>query len=502
MTSPSLVRRGEARPSRGKTTELIDIDGASLSCADIAALADRRNGARLTAQGRARAAASQRFAEEVAGARPVYGYSTGVGANRGILVADLAAHARALLRSHATAAGPPRQARRVRAMLAVRLNQLAAGGSGVSAPVLDALEAMLAGDALPEVREHGSIGTADLAALAVTALTLSGQASSAIPLPESVTATVDFGPHDAVPFLSSNAATIADAALACVELASLMRAQVVIAGLTCSAVSGNPEAFAEAVERVTPFAGAQQVCRWMRALLTGSGAPARIQDPFGLRTLPQVLGPSLDALARLDEVIVRFANAPSENPVFLAPGGAAGPAGFAHHGGFHTAYLALALDTALIAIAQSATLALARTTMLADPEFTGLPPFLGDGAPGSSGVMMLEYVSASALADLRGAAPASLQTVVLSQGAEEDASFASLAARQALDAAQNLRVVQACELVAAVRALRSRGITPASEQLGRALAACAELPDSLADRNLTADIEAAERILDALAEIL
>jgi histidine ammonia-lyase len=481
---------------------LIDIDGASLSCADIAALADRTDRARLTAQARARAADSHRFAREVGSERPVYGYSTGVGANRGILVADLAEHAQALLRSHATSAGPPRSDRRVRAMLAVRLNQLAAGGSGVSGPILDALEAMLAADALPVVREHGSIGTADLAALAVTALTLSGQAPAANPLPHAITDAVAFGPHDAVPFLSSNAATIGDGALACVELAALLRAHVVAAALTCVAVGGNLEAFAEVVERVTPFAGARQVCRWMRTLLTGSGEAARIQDPFGLRTLPQVLGPSLDALVSLDDVIVRLANAPSENPVFIAPRGDAAPAGFAHHGGFHTAYLAIALDTALIAIAQSAALALARTTMLTDPEFTGLPPFLGDGKPGSSGVMMLEYVSASALAGLRGAAPASLQTVVLSQGAEEDASFASLAARQALDAAQDLRVVLACELVAAVRALRSRRITPASDRLARALSACAGLPDDLPDRDLTADIEAAGQVLDTLAGIL
>ncbi|MGZ4594665.1 MAG: aromatic amino acid lyase, partial [Actinomycetes bacterium] len=134
---------------------------------------------------------------------------------------------------------------------------------------------------------------------------------------------------------------------------------------------------------------------------------------------------------------------------------------------------------------------------------TGLPPFLGDGTPGASGVMVLEYVAASALGDLRAAAtPAGLQTVVLSRGVEEDASFASLAARQATGAVGNLRILLACELVSAVRALRSRGITPASAPLACALATCADLPDSLADRDLSGDVQLAAQLLPTLAELV
>ena len=166
-------------------------------------------------------------------------------------------------------------------------------------------------------------------------------------------------------------------------------------------------------------------------------------------------------------------------------------------------YLTTALDAAVITVAQSAKLALARLTTLNDPSFTGLAPFLGDGTPGMSGVMVLEYVAASALGDLRAAAtPAGLQAVVLSRGVEEDASFASLAARQATSAVGNLRIMLACELVAAVRALRLRGISPASEPLARALAACADLPGGLEDRNLSGDVQLAEQVLPVLAELV
>jgi histidine ammonia-lyase len=476
---------------------VVRIDGAHLSCADVAAVAHRRRGIVLTGDVQERVERSHRFARRISGERTVYGISTGVGANRDIDIVDPGGHARALLRSHATSAGPLRAAERVRAMLVVRLNQLAVGGSGASPAVLRGLAAMLAADALPRVREHGSIGTSDLTALATTALALAGEAPTTNPLP----ATVEFGAHDALPFMSSNAAAIGDAALACTELQALARACVVVAGLTYTAVDGNPEAFADVVEQVTPFHGARQVCRWMRSLTSTATPPARIQDPFGLRAFPQAHGAVLDALSQLDTVVRGLANAPSENPVVLPDPSGGGV--LAHHGGFHAAYLSAALGAAVITVVQSAKLALARLATLSDPALTGLAPFLGDGTPGSSGVMVLEYVAASALGDLRAAAtPAGLQTVVLSRGVEEDASFASLAARHAASATGDLRILLACELVAAVRAVRARGVPPPSEQLARALAACAELPDGLEDRDLSGDIQLAERMLAALAGLV
>ena len=479
---------------------MIDIDGEHLTSADIAALAQRSDACAITDEAWRRVARSRAFAERISATRPVYGRSTGVGANRAIGIEDAGthAHARALLRSHATSAGRARAAERVRAMLVVRLNQLAAGGSGASEAVVEGLAAMITADALPEVRELGGIGTGDLTALATTALALMGEAPTARPLPSFI----EFGPNDALPFISSNAATIGDAALACVRLRELVHAYVVVAALTFLAIRGNPEAFAEIVDLVSPFPGSRRVTGWMRRLIAGAGPAARIQDPFGLRTLPQTLGPAIDALGTLDETVGRLANAPSENPVLWGyPDGVSGE--IAHHGGFHAAYLATALDTVVISVAQAGKLILARLTALGDHEFTGLPAFLGDQTAGASGTMILEYVGASALGALRAAAtPAGLQTVVLSQGVEEDASFASLAAGQALDAVPHLRTLLGCELVAAVRALRLTGITPASPKLSRALELCDELPGGFADRDLSPDIELAEKLLPDLARMV
>jgi histidine ammonia-lyase len=55
--------------------------------------------------------------------------------------------------------------------------------------------------------------------------------------------------------------------------------------------------------------------------------------------------------------------------------------------------------------------------------------------------------------------------------------------------------------VASVRALRLRGVAVPATGWGAALAACAELPAQVADRDLTGDVALAEGLLPALAEV-
>ncbi|HEX2903015.1 MAG TPA: aromatic amino acid ammonia-lyase [Jatrophihabitans sp.] len=465
------------------------IDGHALTCLDIARAASGPVTVEVSEEARQRVLRSYEQAVLAGRRRPIYGLTTGVGANRLIEVEPDAAAAQALLRSHATSAGPARSDDRVRAMLVIRLNQLCAGGAGVRVEVVQALADMINTDALPTIREFVGIGTAELSALATTALAL--QARSLLhDGPELV-----FGPHDALPFISSNAAALSDAALAWDCFRTSARAALAVAALSFAAVRGNAEAYAPPVELATPMPGAQATARVMRGLV-GAPEPARIQDPYGLRALPQAHGILLDALAELDRTIAAFANAPSENPSILSDGSVA------HHGGFHAGYLALAADTAAVAAIQSAQLGLNRLTYVSEPNHTGLEPFLGDGTAGASGVMVVEYVAAAALGDLRAAAaPASTQSITLSRGIEDTASFASLAARKLLTASDRYRLLVGCELVAALRAVRiSR--PKLTDQQQQAVEMCAELSPMLEDRDLTTDIEAAVQLVPALAELV
>jgi len=476
---------------------LISIDGASLTCAAVADAASGRATAGIDPAGFERAAAAAALARRLAAQQPVYGRTTGVGANRSQAVpgTDAGTHGLRLLRSHAGGGGDLIAAELSRAMLVVRANQLAAGGSGVDPGVFDPLLAAINGGLWVPVPRYGAIGTGDLTALAVLALCLLGDRDW---LPAGASQPrFRLAAADALAFLSSNAATVGEAALACADLAELVRAAIVIAALSHRAISASTEPYGAPVQAAKPYEGQREVASILRSLLAGDGLRApRIQDPYGYRALPQVHGPALDSLAGAEAAVTIELNAAAENPLIDVAGRAVW-----HNGNFHTAYLGLALDGVRAALFQTAALSAARLGTLVEPSFTGLAPFLAADRAPSSGIMILEYVAHSAIADIRRlAAPAALGSAVLSRGVEEHAGFSTQSARATTDVVQAYRVVLGCELVAAVRALRLRGVRPGAPRLAEAFdLAVAALPADYADRALDVDLAAARELLVPLA---
>src|SRR5947208_234536 len=126
----------------------IEVDGQHLTVDALAELAGAPLHVVVTDAAHERVRLSHAHAVRLRGERPMYGRSTGVGANREVQIEPSVDAAQALLLSHATSAGHSRSADRVRALLLVRLNQLCAGGSGVSPAVVDALAHLISDDAL------------------------------------------------------------------------------------------------------------------------------------------------------------------------------------------------------------------------------------------------------------------------------------------------------------------------------------------------------------------
>ncbi|MET4903097.1 aromatic amino acid lyase [Paenarthrobacter sp. CC6] len=478
---------------------MVEIDGRNLALSDIVAVADGTS-VSLAAGALARMAASQESAVATSSKRPVYGRSTGVGANRTVELSKgdgTDTHGLQLLRSHAVDAGRPLDRRTIRAMLAVRLSQLAAGASGINPAIAVALVELINSDVVPEVREFGGIGTADLQALSGTALTMLGERE---PLGGGGARTFVEGwaTADALPFISSSALTIAQAVLAHEELSRLLDNAASVAALSFIAMSGNVEALSPAVAAAADTPAVSAAANTFHGLVQGSGQPARIQDPYCLRTLPQIFGSQIEELDALGKVLRRLVTAGNENP--LVHGSLSeGSNDVAHHGLFQMTNLARRMDSLQLAIGAACATHLRRIDLLCDPNYTGLHPFLAKDGAGQSGVMMLEYVAAAAVGRIRAnTQPVSLQTVVLSLGAEEDASFASVAAAQLQSTVQALATVTAVELVCAARALRLQGRRPgefASRRLQSMMTAGYGLPVDAMDRDLRGDVEEATRIV-------
>lgn len=429
---------------------------------------------------------AHRAAEAIADQRPVYGRTTGVGSNRDVVVERTVDQDLRLLRSHATGSGDRLPRKTVRAAMLIRLNQLLRGGSGMHPDIVDAMVAALNDDDLPVVHAYGAIGTGDLNGFAEIGLALMGE----LPL-ESGQMHAYWQPRrgDALAFISTNAMT---AAVGCLALSAGRNwlAHCEMTGcLSLMAVRGSQESLAAAVHEARPQPGQIVVARRLRSLLAGQAwQAARIQDSYGFRAMPQVLGALHAALADLAGVLEIELNAASENPLVSAA-----EHDVFHNGNFHALPIALACDHTKLALFSATQLTACRLTNLSDPTMTALAPFLAELPAGSSGTMLLEYNAAAALARLRTmATPATLGSVVISRGTEDHASFASQAVEQLFSCISDAACVLACELLGATRAImqsRPGQTLAASTPLGAYFVRLRQcVHDSMADRPLGEDI--------------
>lgn len=487
-----------ACPDTGPVTEPVLLTGADLTLDDLAAIAGG-SGVAADADALARMAQAAGLAGDIATRRAVYGRTTGVGAARDQETEPGGDHGPALLRSHAAGWGDELTGPVVRVALAIRANQLLGGRSGASPALASALVDLAnAPDAeLPVVHRHGGLGTGDLTALAEVGLALLGERPRRDGAPRHE---LSLGAADALPLLSSNAWSLAEAGLGSAQLLRAAATADTTCALSLLAWQGNPEAFSPEAEEAALFQGAREVTARVRTLVAGERLqPSHLQDFFGLRTWPLAHGPLLDALRDLRTTVEAMANADTANPLFTA--GAEGAPTVTHHGGFHAAYLALGIDATLQAMVRSAQAVQSRVAHLLTARDSGLPLFLADETSASSGLLIAEYVAASAVAVIReaAAAPTSIHTASASAGIEDDASFAPQAAARLGRAAPAYRRLVAVELVCAVRALRLRGVAP-SRALAAAWTEAEALPSELADRDLAGDFDLAEALLDRLSD--
>ena len=424
----------------------------------------------------------------------VYGLTTGVGALRHVprpepTPDDGSSPGLRLWRSHASGVGPTYDDATARAGMAIRLHQITSGRSGVSSGLATSLGAAIASGAVPDLHQSGSIGTGDLVPLAELALTLVGERpwrSGSVPV-----AAVDDA--DALPFMSSNAMTLARAALVHHRMVNLSISAEKVAALSIAALRGSLEPFDPRVHSRRPDASQQRVAARVFGYLDGADwEPARIQDPLALRTIPQVHAPFVDALSTLVEAVMIEVNDPTENPMVGGEGRAM------HHGGFMTARLSATLDALRQASYPVLSLSAARLSHLMNPSLTGLPAFLASGPPDSSGLMVLEYVAQDALARCRLlTSPVSTGNLSISLGLEEHASFSSQAAWACEWLVEMAQTVLACELVSAVRALQMEPdhLPPGTLRELVDLVAGA-LAEDRGDRPLTDDLAVAVALLE------
>lgn len=487
-------------------TAPLQLDGASLSIADVAAVADGFAPVELAATAKARMQASRRVVETLAArGEAVYGVTTGFGKLSDFAIApdQLAQLQVNLIRSHAAGVGPRLPEREVRAMMLLRANCLAKGFSGGRPALVELICAMLNARLWPEVPEQGSVGASgDLAPLAHLALSLLGEGELTHPGGRGPAAEVlkahgltpiTLGPKEGLSLINGTQAHTAIAALALVEARRCWDAAQAAGAATLEALLGTPTAFDPRIHEARGQRGQQVSARGLLAHLADSEireshreGDARVQDAYGLRCMPQVHGPVLQAIEFAESLITPELNAATDNPLVFDDGT------MLSGGNFHGGAAAMALDVLAIAMTNLAVMSERRTDRLTHPDLNeGLPPFLTPTAGVSSGFMMAQVTAAALTSECKVLAhPASVDTIPTDGSKEDVVPMAMGAALKLRRILHNLRHVLAVELLCAAQGLEFRRPLRAGVGVERSYAAVRKRVPALAeDRVLGPDIE-------------
>ena len=446
-----------------------------------------------------------------AGDAPVYGVNTGFGklANKRISQGELEALQRNLIRSHSVGVGAPLQPAVVRLMLALKAASLARGYSGVRQEVVDTILAVHNAGLVPYVPSQGSVGASgDLAPLSHMTLALMGEGEMLVDgqrvpalaaLEKAGIAPLTLQAKEGLALINGTQTSTALALHALITFEPVLESALVIGALTVDATRGSDGPFDPRIHALRGQPGQIDVARYYRALLAGSEirqshveGDDRVQDPYCLRCQPQVVGACLDQLRHAALVLVREANAVTDNPLVFAEDGV-----LVSGGNFHAEPVALAADAMAVAIAEVGAIAERRIAMLIDAGVSQLPPFLSADAGLNSGFMIAHVTAASLASENKSLAhPASVDSLPTSANQEDHVSMATFAARRLQPMISNVAVILGIEWLASaqgvefLRPLRSSAALEQAHALLRAQ--CAPMPT---DRYLAPDIERATALV-------
>jgi histidine ammonia-lyase len=482
-----------------------------LALTDLALLLDENTTLELSIDSHAAIHASEKVVTDIITTdKMVYGINTGFGslANTRIEKKDLQTLQSSLVLSHAAGTGELLSDETVRLILALKINSLARGYSGVRLTTIDALIHLFNAKVYPCIPAQGSVGASgDLAPLAHLSAALLGVGSvrykgQILPAEEGLLHAhckpLVLAPKEGLALLNGTQVSTALALIALFAAQNIFTAAIVTGALSIDAMRASTKPFDDRIQAVRGHATQTRVAKWLRELLLDSeilqshNNCGKVQDPYSLRCQPQVMGACLAHLQFAKETLLVEANAVSDNPLVFASENE-----ILSGGNFHAEPVAMAADTMALSIAEIGALSERRLALLTDSHFSQLPPFLVDN-PGINSGFMIAQVTAAALASENKslAHPASVDSLPTSANQEDHVSMATFAARRLLTMAENTLGIVAIELLAGcqgINFLRPLKTSPQLEIVFSIVRNRVAFYDK--DRFFAPDIQAAKEII-------
>ncbi len=405
-----------------------------------------------------------------------YGINTGFGSlcNVAISKDELETLQSNLVLSHACGSGPMVDDDVVAIMLLLKVKSLIQGYSGVQTRTAQRLLDFLNHQTFPILYELGSLGASgDLAPLAHLSLPLLGRGQmkykgeiypSQALLDKFEWDILHLQSKEGLALLNGTQFSTAYGVWAMIESQRILRQAQWIGALSADAFDCGLSAFDARIHRIRRHDAQEMVAKQLLKLRQDSPIAlqkkSHTQDPYSFRCMPQVHGATLKALQHCKEVIENEANAVTDNPnIFVEQGD------ILSGGNFHAQPIALVLDYCKIAMAELGNISERRTYQLISGK-RNLPEFLVANPGLNSGLMIPQYLAASAVSHNKQlATPASVDSIVSSNGQEDHVSMAANAATQLQRILKNLDTILAVELLTAAQAMEFRKPLLTSPQL-------------------------------------
>jgi histidine ammonia-lyase len=510
-----------------RTTASLELTGDNLTLADAEAILQGRvEHLTFAPSARRRVELARRCLSDLLDAgETVYGVNTGFGklANQRIEPQEALALQENLLRSHAVGMGSLLSFGISRLALALRIQALAKGYSGVSVELIERLLELFNRGVVPAIPEQGSVGASgDLAPLAHLALVVMGEGHAFVTRPGSDERQTPPGKGRLRPLTGRAAlrrvrlkpyrpqakeglalingtqistAILADAWARAYHLAKIAD---VAGAMTVEATKSSQRPFDLRIQAVRPHPGQAACAANLRGLLTDSQIMVshadcnKVQDAYSMRCMPQVHGTLRDALAYIGGVLEREMNSATDNPLVFADTGEV-----ISGGNFHAQPIALAADVLCAAVADLSSISERRVENLVNPDLSGLPGFLTPHPGLNSGMMLVQVLAAALVSENKATSfPASVDSIPTSANREDHVSMSTAAARKCRAVVANATRVLACELLCGGQGLEfhlplrpGRGVEAAYRHLREHVRPLGR------DRTLHRDLEAVERLI-------
>lgn len=472
----------------------IKLDGNNLTIAEIIAIGTGEKQVALDRDSIKKCSVSREFLlKKIAAGEIIYGVNSSFGSMCNKIIKDDAVELlqENLIRSHAAGLGEPLPPAIALAAVAIRLNSLVKGYSGVSSELLEFMSELINQGIAPYIPTRGSVGASgDLIHLSHLALMLigEGQVYYRGKLMKAVEAfrianlkPFKLGMKEGISLINGTAVMTAIAAFAVYYAKRALAVECLAAAFSIEIFNSITDFLETKLHQVKPHVGQIKIAEILSGLVAGSKnvvnranlhQPIRkesnndssvfetsifIQNVYSIRCTPQVLAPVYEAIDMAEKIVVLEANSTNDNPVIIPEEDK-----IVHGGNFHGQSIGFYMDSLAIALATLSNISERRLNTLLDGHLNGeLPEYLISGLRGlDMGFMGAQYLATSTTAENRQLSnPVSTNNISSNSSNQDVVSMGTIAARKVYTQVNNLKYILTMEILADLQAMSFKDAT-------------------------------------------